>query len=104
MTQLRNRYPFLTDTWALRLVRAYGIEAFEVLGTAKYPADLGTDFGATLTEAELRWMRTHEYAQTGEDVLWRRTRLGLKLTAAQIAAVDAWMATNLDSRPSQPRT
>ncbi|MEB8387367.1 glycerol-3-phosphate dehydrogenase [Rhodobacteraceae bacterium KMM 6894] len=87
-------YPFLNGKWALRLVRAYGTEAAKLLGAAKTASDLGLDFGATLTEAELRWMVANEYAQTGDDVLWRRTRLGLKLTADQIAAVQAWMAAH----------
>lgn len=99
VAELQARYGFLDAPWALRLVRAYGTEAFEVLGTAENAADLGQDFGATLSEAELRWMRAREYARTGEDVLWRRTRLGLKLSAAQIAAVEAWMAAAPDAAP-----
>ncbi|MCZ4354431.1 glycerol-3-phosphate dehydrogenase [Roseovarius aestuarii] len=92
VAELCARYPFLDTAWAHRLVRAYGTEAYDVLGDARAAAELGADFGATLTEAELRWMKAKEYAQTGEDVVWRRTRLGLKLTAMQIAEVSAWMA------------
>jgi len=53
--------------------------------------DLGRDFGATLTEAELRWQMRREYAVEAADVVWRRTRLGLRMTEAQIAALDDWM-------------
>jgi glycerol-3-phosphate dehydrogenase len=74
------------------LVRAYGTEAREWLGDAKVAKDLGKDFGATLTAAELTWMMTREYAQTAEDVVWRRTKLGLRLAAKQIKAIDTWMA------------
>ncbi|RKF14110.1 glycerol-3-phosphate dehydrogenase [Roseovarius spongiae] len=84
-------YPFLTPDWAARLIRAYGTEARDVLGGAKAAADLGRDFGATLTEAEARWMMTREYARTAEDMVWRRTRLGLRLSADQIAAIDTWI-------------
>ena len=84
-------YRFLTKAWAARLVRAYGTEARAWLGNAEKPADLGQDFGATLTEAELRWMMTREYARTGEDVLWRRSKLGLKLSEAERSAVADWM-------------
>ncbi|WP_417726360.1 glycerol-3-phosphate dehydrogenase [Roseovarius sp.] len=88
---LHRAYPFLTVAWARRLVRAYGTEALDILGEAREPADLGPDFGATLTAAEVRWQMDHEYARVAADVVWRRTRLGLKMTEAQIAALDNWM-------------
>ncbi|WP_045387479.1 glycerol-3-phosphate dehydrogenase [Falsirhodobacter sp. alg1] len=88
---LRERYPFLTDVWAARLIRAYGTEAWQVLGEATTAADLGRDFGATLTEAEIRWLMGHEYARTAEDVVWRRSKLGLRLDEAQRTEIDNWM-------------
>ncbi len=88
---LHRAYPFLTEAWARRLVRAYGTEAVDILGEAREAADLGPDFGATLTGAEVRWQMDHEYARAAADVVWRRTRLGLKMTEAQIAALDDWM-------------
>ena len=63
-----------------------------LLAGATTPADLGRDFGAGLTEAELRWLVEREYARTAEDVVWRRTKLGLRMTTEQIAALDRWMA------------
>ena len=89
--RLRADHPFLTDYWAGRLIRAYGTEAASILAGARTSADLGRDFGATLTEAELRWLMTREYARRATDVVWRRSKLGLRMTADQIAAVDAWM-------------
>ena len=88
---LRRAYPFLDAYWAGRLIRAYGTEAAVMLGDAQAAEDLGPDFGATLTGREVRWMMQHEYARSAEDVVWRRTRLGLRLSAEQIAALDAWM-------------
>jgi glycerol-3-phosphate dehydrogenase len=88
---LARDYPFLTERWALRLIKGYGTEARIILGQARSAADLGPDFGATLTGAELRWLMTREYARTAEDVVWRRSKLGLRLTADQVAAIDAWM-------------
>jgi glycerol-3-phosphate dehydrogenase len=88
---LMAQYPFLTEPWAARLIRAYGTEARAVLGSATAAADLGRDFGATLTEAEVRWLMAREWARRAEDVVWRRTKLGLRMTADQIAALDAWM-------------
>ncbi len=84
--------PWLGDRWARRLVRTYGTDAARILGDARSPADLGRDFGATLTEAEVRWLMEHEFARTADDVLWRRTRLGLRMAEAEIAALDRFMA------------
>ncbi len=89
---LKHDHPFLTDYWVGRLVRAYGTEARKFLGQATSADALGRDFGATLTEAELRWLMVHEYARTAEDVVWRRSKLGLRMTADQIEALDEWMA------------
>jgi glycerol-3-phosphate dehydrogenase len=91
VVDLQRDYPFLTEYWARRLVRAYGTEARAILGTAKAVSDLGQDFGATLTEAEARWLIAREYAHGAEDVIWRRSKLGLRLTKAQVAALEDWM-------------
>jgi glycerol-3-phosphate dehydrogenase len=88
---LRASYPFLTGPWARRLVRAYGTEAPELLGEAKSPEELGQDFGATLSEREVRWLLTRELARSAEDIVWRRTKLGLRMSAAEIAALDEWL-------------
>ncbi|RME15997.1 MAG: glycerol-3-phosphate dehydrogenase [Alphaproteobacteria bacterium] len=88
---LRADYPFLDQAWAERLVHTYGTRARALLGAARQPGDLGRDFGATLTEAELRYLAQNEFARTGEDVLWRRTKLGLRLDADGAKAVDDWM-------------
>ncbi|MGL4320654.1 MAG: glycerol-3-phosphate dehydrogenase [Paracoccaceae bacterium] len=88
---LKARYPFLTDYHAARLIRAYGTEAVTVLGNAKTMDDLGRHFGATLTEAEVRWLMTREYAHTAADVVWRRTKLGLRMSPDEIGTLDAFM-------------
>ncbi len=90
---LKADFPFLTDFWAKRMVRAYGTEATAILGDAHTAEDLGQDFGATLTEAEVIWLMTHEYARRAEDVLWRRSKLGLRLSQAQAIQLDDWMRT-----------
>ena len=87
-----QRHPFLTEAWARRLLRSYGTEAETILGSATEAADLGRDFGATLTEAEVRHLMRHEFAVTAEDVLWRRTKLGLRVDAEQVAALEAFMS------------
>jgi glycerol-3-phosphate dehydrogenase len=70
----------------------YGTRARDVLGAAQSAADLGRDFGATLTEAELDYLMREEWAETAADVLWRRSKLGLRLDAEQAAAIDTAMA------------
>ena len=88
---LARDYPFLQTSHARRLAHAYGKEAWRVLGKATSTADLGKTFGASLTEAELRYLIEQEWARTAEDVVWRRSKLGLRMTPAEIAALDAWM-------------
>ena len=75
-----------------RLSRAYGTRLRDMLGEAAGLADLGRHFGAGLYEAELRWLRDREFARTAEDVLWRRSKLGLTMSAQEGRAVEAWMA------------
>ena len=79
------------DFWARRLVRAYGTDARLILGDAKSIADMGKGFAATLTEREIDWLMDKEYARTAEDVVWRRSRLGLRMSKTEIAELDAWM-------------
>jgi glycerol-3-phosphate dehydrogenase len=84
----------IATTEGVRLVRAYGSEAARLLGDASTVADLGRDFGATLTEAEVRWLMAHEFAQTAADVVWQRSKLGLRMTADQISDLDRFMIAN----------
>lgn len=91
IADLQREYTFLTARWAQRLVRAYGTDARIILGEAKGASDLGEDFGATLTAAELTWLKTHEFARSAEDVIWRRSKLGLRLCDDQIAKIDSFM-------------
>lgn len=89
---LQAAYPFLPPATTARLIRAYGTDAAQVLGGAKTWADLGTDFGAGLTQAEIRWLITHEFARSAQDVVWRRSKLGLRMTSAEVAALDRAMS------------
>jgi len=93
--ELRRNYPFLNQEHASRLAHAYGTRASKLLGGAKSMADLGEPFGATLTAAEIRYLMASEL--TAEDIVWRRSKLGLRLSAAEIAAIAASGA-----RPENP--
>jgi glycerol-3-phosphate dehydrogenase len=93
--RLRRDYPFLTQVHAGRLASAYGTCANDMLAGAKSQADLGRDFGATLCEREVRYLAAEEFARTADDVVWRRSKLGLWLTKNEVADLDAWMKENL---------
>lgn len=91
VAKLRTRYPFLTASHARRLVRLYGTRAAQLLGNAASEADLGKHFGADLYAAEVDWLIGREWALRAEDVLWRRTKLGLKFSRAQTAELEEYM-------------
>ncbi len=90
--ELMRDYPFLTPFHANRLAHAYGTRAIKLLGNAKSIDDLGQSFGASLTEAEVRYLIKEEWACTADDIVWRRSKLGLRLTPEEIAALDLWIA------------
>ncbi len=89
--KLVQGYPFLSFKDAQRLFRAYGTEVQGILGQARKAEDLGRDFGAGLSEAEVVWLMDREYATRAEDIVWRRGKLGLHLDQSQIDALDGWM-------------
>ena len=88
---LAHAHPDLEATLIHRLIRSYGSDAAQVLGAGDH-ASLGPWFGERLCAREVAWMMDHEWAATAEDVLWRRSKLGLRLTPDQKAKLAAWMA------------
>jgi glycerol-3-phosphate dehydrogenase len=92
--ELVARHPFLSAREAARLVGAYGTTARDILGSAARREDLGIDFGAGLSEAEVRHLMRREWAVSADDVLWRRSKLGLFVAPQTPAALDAFMAAN----------
>ncbi|MEJ1157067.1 glycerol-3-phosphate dehydrogenase [Prosthecomicrobium sp. N25] len=91
VADLRRRYPFLAERTARRLFRYYGTRTPRVLGEARSMADLGRRFGADLTEAEVVYLMAEEWARTADDVLWRRSKLGLRVTPEEQRALDDFM-------------
>ena len=92
LERTQRTWRFLTADHARRLVRAYGTRVERLLGKATGLDDLGMRFGADLTAAEVRYLMTTEWAQTADDVLWRRTKLGLRFSPAQTAMLERFMA------------
>ncbi|HEY9078476.1 glycerol-3-phosphate dehydrogenase [Magnetovibrio sp.] len=90
---VQHKYPFIEAGWANRMVRAYGTRVWQVFGAAHSLDDLGEMFGETLTEAEVVYLIEHEWARTADDILWRRTKLGLRLDTYERSRLGAWMRT-----------
>ena len=93
----RERWRFLTEPQAQRLVAAYGSRLEAILGNAKSRADLGPAFGPELTGAEVRYLMAREWARFPDDILWRRSKLGLTMPAADREALAAFMASSVGS-------
>jgi len=90
--EARARWRFLGEDQARRLVSAYGLNLKAILGDAKERGDLGPAFGPELTGAEVRYLMRNEWARFPDDVLWRRSKLGLTMPAAGREALAAFMA------------
>jgi glycerol-3-phosphate dehydrogenase len=88
---LEAAYPFLPPRQVRHFMRHYGRDAWKLLGSAKTPDDLGREFGGGLTEAEVSYLRDWEWAETAEDIVWRRTKYGLRMTPVEIEALDVWL-------------
>ena len=92
---LMQRKPFLPEPLAHRLARSYGTRALDLLGEARGLDDLGRDFGAGLTAAEIDYLVAREWAVTAEDILWRRTKLGLHGAADFTPQIEAYLSAAL---------
>ena len=92
LRKLQAAYPFLMPLHARRLFRLYGTRAHALLGDAKSLVDMGENFGADLTAREVEYLIAHEWAETAEDILWRRTKLGLRLDDRDMRALENYLA------------
>ncbi|MGI4858492.1 MAG: glycerol-3-phosphate dehydrogenase [Janthinobacterium lividum] len=90
-----QRHPWLPAPLAHRYCRAYGTRAERLVGGAHGLADLGEAIAPGLYEAELVYLQAHEWARSAEDVLWRRSKLGLHLPREAAPRIDAWFARSL---------
>lgn len=83
---------WMPEDLLLRLARAYGTRLRDIVGEAVHMRDMGRHFGAGLYEREVRYLIDVEFAKTAEDIIWRRTKLGLHLTPKEVKDLAAWMA------------
>ncbi|MBI1682193.1 glycerol-3-phosphate dehydrogenase [Caulobacter hibisci] len=101
---LRTEHPFLPEDLAFRLARSYGSRARTILGEARDLAKLGEDFGAGLHAAEVDYLVAHEWARTAQDILFRRSKLGLHIGPDGVARLEAYLrameTTGAEAAPS----
>jgi glycerol-3-phosphate dehydrogenase len=90
--QAAKQWPFLAREQVDRLFLAYGTRIEQLMGSAQNRADLGPFFGPELSAAEVRYLMAHEWAETPDDVLWRRSKLGLTVNKAEHEALAQFMA------------
>ncbi|WP_435418758.1 glycerol-3-phosphate dehydrogenase [Parerythrobacter aurantius] len=88
VTEIAARYHFLEGQTVRRMAHAYGKTTFEILADAASLADCGHHFGHGLTEREVEHLTNNEWARTADDILWRRTKLGLRFTSAEAQALE----------------
>lgn len=98
LNRLRQSHPVIDEDVLRGLVRRHGTRAVRILAAAKGANDLGLVFGHGLTGCEVDYLMDVEWAETADDILWRRTKLGLKFSATERQALDDYMAGRLAKR------
>ncbi|WP_420963280.1 glycerol-3-phosphate dehydrogenase [Brucella sp. IR073] len=92
---LRAAYPWMPRHLIDHYGRLYGTRLREIVGNAASLDGLGRHFGGNLYEAEVRYLVKKEWAQTAEDVVWRRTKESLRMTPQQKAEFAEWFRSEL---------
>ncbi|NCP19157.1 MAG: glycerol-3-phosphate dehydrogenase [Erythrobacter sp.] len=91
IARIAARYPFFDARTQRRLTHGYGTTTFEILGDSDSLAACGEDFGHGLTAREVDYLVAREWAQTADDILWRRTKLGLRLEPDRVSALESYL-------------
>lgn len=92
LAEVRARWPFLGDNRSERMARAYGSCLNQILANVQTAGDMGQDFGGGLTRVEVDWLMDHEWAKSAEDILLRRTKIGLAVDKDAFAALSAYIS------------
>jgi len=104
LNALKLKFPWLPESLCIRYVRQYGMLCFKFLNAKSSIDEMGENFGADLFQAEVDYLMNHEWAMTLEDVLWRRTKHGLRLTSKQQDRLEDYIQTNLDDLTALKQT
>ena len=95
--------PALGASTANRVAASYGTIAWDIFGKVRGPQDLGLHFGGSLYEREVAYLVEKEWARTADDILWRRSKLGLRLTQAEHRRLEDWLLTPASTASSPIR-
>lgn len=101
LRRFRQAHPWMPETLSWRYVRNYGTRAERIVAGANTLADLGEDFGDDLHAAEIDYLRRHEWAETAEDILWRRSKMGLHVSEQSKQRLEAWLESHAGASPRQ---
>jgi glycerol-3-phosphate dehydrogenase len=97
LRSVERRYPWLPPALRTRYSRSYGTRIDRVIGAARSLSELGAEVLPQLHEREIAYLCREEWARTAQDILWRRTKLGLHLPAAAASALDTWLSSQSSS-------
>lgn len=92
--QFQQNFPWLPEPLIARYIRDYGTRVYAMLNQKKQLLDLGIDFGHGLYQTEVEFLLQYEWAQTVEDILWRRTKLGIVFSASETKYLNDWLNHN----------
>jgi glycerol-3-phosphate dehydrogenase len=101
LRKVERRYPWLPESLRLRYAGAYGTRIDRVIGDALGLSDLGPELVPGLHEREAEYLCREEFARTADDILWRRTKLGLHLQGARTTGLDDWLARKSRNRATK---
>ncbi len=93
--KLQQDYPFIGANLARRFANSYGTLTHTLLDKVNAEDELGQHFGNQLYQVEVDYLINHEWARSAEDILWRRTKLGLELTSDQVTALESYIQTKV---------
>ena len=99
LAELKHAYEFLDVSTAYRLLRCYGTKAYQILEGAQRKRNLGTDFGAGYRKRKVEYLKQVGWAATTEDIFWRRSKLGLRLSAEETGKLDNFLRSHSTPAP-----
>jgi glycerol-3-phosphate dehydrogenase len=102
IAELQKKYSFLKPANIRRLFKAYGTEVETILGEARFAADLGQTIGP-LTAREIEHLKSKEWAISADDILWRRSKLGLHMKPAEQDALRSYMEGEVKAAPARKK-
>ena len=102
VAKIRGDYPWLPASLAHRLARAYGTRTHSILDSATSLEGMGTHFGDQVYEAEARYLMEQEWATSADDILWRRSKLGLHVSDETRARLVDWVVAQTAARSDIP--